>query len=118
MVNDPEVTKALAALGITEDDFYREADREIEAELDKTAAAVADDWRARSPVATTGDQIGEYQSDVRVSKIKDKDGRPCRRVGDYAPFAHIIEYGSEFQQPQGIRAQVATAFGNEGKYLV
>lgn len=113
MAEDADLSEALKELGISESDIYAEADDQIESGLDKIANDVVSSWHGRAPVVT-----GEYVADIQVKKIVDKHGHPARRVGDYAPYAHIVEYGSEDTDEHMIRAKIAQEFGNKGKYLI
>lgn len=108
-----DVSEALDTLGITEDDLYREADAEIEQQLDDVADEVEATWVEFSPEDT-----GEYKRDLKKSSLNDENGRPARRVGDYAKYAHDLEYGTKFMREFGIRAKVAVLFKNEGKYMI
>lgn len=101
------------ALGISEEDFYREVDTEINDGLDVTAAAVQDFWEGVSP-----DDTGNYDRQLGVEPIIDDDGHPARRVKDSARYAHIVEYGSEHVEARSPRAITARRFGVVGKYMV
>lgn len=103
----------LDALGITVDDFYREADAEINQGLDVMAGDVYDYWEGVSPRDT-----GEYDRDLGITNIKDDDGHPARRVKDSAKYAHIVEYGSKNVDARSPRAKTAVRFGVDGKYMV
>jgi hypothetical protein len=103
----------LDALGITVDDFYREAASEINQGLDVMAKDVHDYWEAVSPRDT-----GEYDSDLVITVIKDDDGHPARRVTDTAKYAHIVEYGSKYVEARSPRAKTARWAGVNGKYMV
>jgi hypothetical protein len=103
----------LDALGITVEDFYREADLEINEGLDVMADDVLNWWDSIAPKDT-----GEYDSDLAITEIKDDDGHPARRVKDSAKYAHIVEYGSKYVDARSPRAKTAVRFGVDGKYMV
>lgn len=108
-----EAMDALEEMGITPDDLRHEADLVGDRELDDLADKVKAAWEAKAPVDT-----GFYRSDIVVKEIETSDGHKARRVEDMARYAHIIEYGSEHNEPRGVRAAVAQEFGNEGRYTL
>jgi hypothetical protein len=111
--DDRELMAALDKLGIVEDAIYAAAADDIDKGLEKTTEDVVALWQDISPTDT-----GFYRSDLYVTEIEDEHGHPARRITDMAEYAHIIEYGSEYVQPHGVRAKVFQAFDGEGKYLV
>lgn len=113
MADEAELAEALKALGMTEDDVYRAVEDETNSGLDAKADEVRAAWIAKAPQDT-----GFYDSQVEISIIHDEHGRPARRVGDYAKYAHVIEYGSVDTPEFFVRGKVAAEFHNEGRYMV
>lgn len=83
-------------------------DADVQRGLDALATEVKGYWQEIGPVDT-----GAYIGDIRIRKLRDKDGVPIRRVSNLDPAAHIIEYGSKDTKKFGVRARVATHFGYE-----
>lgn len=95
---------------ISEDDFLKaiRKDADVQRGLDELATEVKSYWQEIGPVDT-----GNYIGDIRIRKLRDKDGVPIRRVSNLDPASHIIEYGSNDTPKFGVRARVATHFGYE-----
>lgn len=102
---------ALELLGITEDDIYEDVADQIEAGLDERAQRLLNSWEGSSP-----EDSGDYKEGFEIRSMTGPDGQPIRRVSNQSKHAHIVEYGSEDQQGQYVRAKVAKRNGNEGPY--
>jgi hypothetical protein len=112
------VPKALADLGITQDDIDQAmVDDGVDEQLNNTANKMAEYWRSLAPVGTAdeGDENpGAYRDSIHVERAETFDGFVVQ-ADDFK--SHWIEFGSRHMPEYAPAAKTAAAFGGVGPDL-